>query len=123
MSYNLLPFSICTRFSYLNLCLSRRLAPELYYSRIEGFTAALVSHVIHLATDLLDTTSLVDSVETEEASSWSSSEEHGPSTDAIWDGRAASLSCLETRSVGSTWLQRDGEVRFKTSQGGSEMKE
>ena len=46
ISYNLLPLSICTYSSNLNLCLSGPLAPGLYFSRNEGFTAALVPHAI-----------------------------------------------------------------------------
>ena len=48
ISYNLLPLSFCTCSSNLNLCLSRLLAPELYFSRNKGFTAALVPHAITL---------------------------------------------------------------------------
>ena len=65
ISYNQLPLYICTCSSYLNLCLSGPLAPKLYLSRNEGFTATLASHAIHLATDLLGTTSLVDTLEAE----------------------------------------------------------
>ena len=62
----------------MNLCLSGPLAPELYLSRNEGFTTTLDSHAVYLATDLLGTTSLVDTLEAEEATSWSSQEEHWP---------------------------------------------
>ena len=37
----------------------------------------------------------------------------GPSTDAILDRSATSLSGLEPRSVGSTWLQREGGIAMQ----------